>query len=737
MKRTVWMKTTGIIITVLCLLFGSAIADFPSSFDLRNYNGQNYVTAVKNQQGGTCWTHGTMASMEGNMLMTGAWAAAGESGEPNLAEYHLDWWNGFNEHNNDDVSPPTGTGLVVHEGGDYRVAAAYLSRGEGAVRDIDGQSFDDPPLRFDSSYHYFYPHDIEWYTAGPNLETIDTIKQKLMTYGAMATCMCVGNYWWGYTHYQPPSSTEEPNHSITIVGWDDNKTTGAPQPGAWLCKNSWGTGWGYSGYFWISYYDKHACKHPDMGAVSFIGVEPLPYDRIYYYDYHGWRDTLENCTEAFNHFVATGKEELLAVSFYTVTDNVNYTVTIYDDFASNELLNPLATTSGFIAHTGYHTIDLDSPLLTKPGDDFYVYVQLSAGGHAYDCTSDVPVLLGAAYRTIVPSVAHPDESYYRSGGDWLDLYEYNNSANFCIKALAKSGVSFTADTTLGWAPLDVHFYANSIYNPDAWIWDFGDGDSAFTQTTQHTYTLGGMYDVSVEVHEGTLERSAFKKEYIIALADTMTVHDTQGAKYSSTAMSIYANNTIPLQSFIIPFEYFGTLGITFDSFSTAGCRTDVCEMQSIVNSDPNNKRYTISLQTANTVIPPGYGEIIKLYFHIPWNAVEGQEDTVVVDGYNANLPVFYGQLAQYNPIPIGGVIGVSCCLNRGNVDGIIMPGGPVDVADVTYLVDYLFNGGAPPPCEIEGNVDGVIGPGGPIDIADLTYLVAYLFSGGPEPPSCQ
>ena len=60
-----------------------------------------------------------------------------------------------------------------------------------------------------------------------------------------------------------------------------------------------------------------------------------------------------------------------------------------------------------------------------------------------------------------------------------------------------------------------------------------------------------------------------------------------------------------------------------------------------------------------------------------------------------------------------------------NRDGII------DIADVVYLINYLFiDGPAPVPLEAgDANCDGLV------DIADVVYLINYLFINGP-PPSC-
>ncbi len=434
------MQSFGIFLGSLFFLSTAAFAEFPRSFDLRSVVGHSYVTSVKSQQGGTCWTHGTMAAVESNLLMTGAWQTNSETGEPNLAEYHLDWWNGFNSKFNPDA--PDSGGLTVHQGGDYRIAAAYFSRGAGAVRDIDGQSYSSPPLERDSKFHFYYVRDIEWFSVNQNLDNIDRVKKAIMDGGVIGTALAWSSDFYSdddHTFYQPPSSTYEPNHAVSIVGWDDDKATAAEHPGAWLTKNSWGASWGENGFFWLSYYDKTATKHPEMGAVSFRNAEKLAYSTIYYHDLHGWRDTKANISEAFNAFVARSniaQELIKSVSFYATTDNVPFTVKIFGQFENGQLQNELSAKSGTIMTKGFHTIDLDNPISLAPGSHFYVYLKLAAGGHPFDKTSYVPVLLGASEKPLVESRANPGESFYWNGTKWQDLTNDDKTANFCIKALA-------------------------------------------------------------------------------------------------------------------------------------------------------------------------------------------------------------------------------------------------------------------------------------------------------------
>lgn len=470
---------------------GQSETPLPAKFDLRAVGA---VTPIKQQQGGTCWTHGTMAAIESNLLCSGTWKRLGMKGEPALSEYHLDWWNGFNKHKNDDVTDAAKdpSGLKVHVGGDYRVAAAYISRGDGAVLVPPGKDdlpdtrawYKEAPPRRDPSLKRLYVRDIEWFVLGDDLQGIDAIKRRIMTEGAIGTAYCVsGKYMTkDFVHYQAKNAAGTPNHAVAIVGWDDAKIgtdpmpvapkpgeapkpgadvkKAAPKPGAWLIKNSWGTKKGDQGYYWISYYDKVCCRDLEMGAVSFRNIEPMAYEHVYCHDYHGWRDTMKNVSKAFNAYTAAADHELKAVSFYTAKDNVGYTVKIFRKFENGQLLEEAAIKAGKMPVTGFHTLDLDRPIAVKKGEKFYVYLDVTDGGQAIDRTSEIPVLLGQQKEQpkpapaakgpngpLVLSKANAGESFYFDG-TWKDLYEYrfenpnwatfDRSANFCMKALAVS-----------------------------------------------------------------------------------------------------------------------------------------------------------------------------------------------------------------------------------------------------------------------------------------------------------
>ena len=52
-----------------------------------------------------------------------------------------------------------------------------------------------------------------------------------------------------------------------------------------------------------------------------------------------------------------------------------------------------------------------------------------------------------------------------------------------------------------------------------------------------------------------------------------------------------------------------------------------------------------------------------------------------------------------------------------------------NIADLTFLVNYLFQHGYDLPSLETANVNGLDG----VNIGDVTFLVAFLFRGGPAP----
>ena len=74
---------------------------------------------------------------------------------------------------------------------------------------------------------------------------------------------------------------------------------------------------------------------------------------------------------------------------------------------------------------------------------------------------------------------------------------------------------------------------------------------------------------------------------------------------------------------------------------------------------------------------------------------------------------------------------MSCC-NHDGIRGDADYDTAINVADLGYLVDFLFFDGPAPPCLDEGDCNG----DGGVNVADLGYLVDYIFFGGDPPAPC-
>ena len=55
----------------------------------------------------------------------------------------------------------------------------------------------------------------------------------------------------------------------------------------------------------------------------------------------------------------------------------------------------------------------------------------------------------------------------------------------------------TTDTTIGTPPFDVNYSGFSEFSITDWIWDFGNGDSAFVMSPSYQYTTPGVYNVTL------------------------------------------------------------------------------------------------------------------------------------------------------------------------------------------------------------------------------------------------
>ncbi|MGH8015582.1 MAG: hypothetical protein ACREBV_05280, partial [Candidatus Zixiibacteriota bacterium] len=77
----------------------------------------------------------------------------------------------------------------------------------------------------------------------------------------------------------------------------------------------------------------------------------------------------------------------------------------------------------------------------------------------------------------------------------------------------------------------------------------------------------------------------------------------------------------------------------------------------------------------------------------------------------------------------GPLEGISCCLDTtGNVNYDLNDA--CNILDMTYMVDWIWRGGSPPPCPEEADLNG---DGTSANVLDATFLIDLFFRSGPLP----
>jgi len=227
--------------------------------------------------------------------------------------------------------------------------------------------------------------------------------------------------------------------------------------------------------------------------------------------------------------------------------------------------------------------------------------------------------------------------------------------------------------------------------------------------------------------------------YDPGLSDTVVVDSVVAYVTDPGIVPIYFYNDEALAGVEVTMIY-DSPDVTVDSFSFVGGRADYVSLKGILTG-PNTVTVYCFPFSGELLISPGNGLLGQLYFsYLPTispQVVTLDTTTIAVDNKEYSTTFSDSIANAFRPQFQKGYLDIqenpSCCVgNRGNVDND--PDDLVNVADLTYLVAYLFQGGPEPVCTPEGNVDGDTGE--QINVADLTYLVSYLFQGGPLPPPC-
>jgi C1A family cysteine protease len=207
------------------------LADYPSSFDWRDNNG-NWVTAVKDQGDcGSCWDFAAVGAFESLIRIA--------TDDANL---------------NIDLSEQFV--LSCSDGGCdgwYTFAACQFLIDTGTPDEACMFYQEDDTIPCSDACADWSDRASQlsgWAWVTNDIADVDTIKASLLE-NPLPTSMAVYTDFFSYSDgvYEYVEGILEGYHAVVIVGWDDNPSDGGG--GCWIVKNSWDTTWGEQGFFRI------------------------------------------------------------------------------------------------------------------------------------------------------------------------------------------------------------------------------------------------------------------------------------------------------------------------------------------------------------------------------------------------------------------------------------------------------------------------------------------------------
>ena len=207
----------------------------PDSWDWRNVNGKNWMTPIRNQLScGSCVAFGTLGAVEAVLQIE-----LNRTIEHDLSESHLFYCGGGSCSSGWMIS--NAVRFIKDIGVPDEDCFPYIPRDtdcEESCKDGDHRSIKAREGRRVGGF----PSSNETY-----------LQQALITYGPLITSFTVYQDFSSYHSgvYEHVTGNVRGGHAVTIVGYDN--TWGEEDEGYWICKNSWGSGWGESGYFRIKY----------------------------------------------------------------------------------------------------------------------------------------------------------------------------------------------------------------------------------------------------------------------------------------------------------------------------------------------------------------------------------------------------------------------------------------------------------------------------------------------------